>query len=743
LSLLLRLLGVSAIALALAETSFAEPNPQANDPASIPYLGVLVAPVSWHQQIQHGMDSTDPGVQIVGIDPGSPADRARFRQNDLIVRANGNLIYIPADLDRELARLGPGDTIPLLLSRGQETREVDIPVATLPQGFVGFTVQPLSTLDTLRATLPSHLASNDELPVVSWIQRRFPWPRNSQLRPGSVIVSVNGTRVSSVEELHSLTEALRMGDDVSLVYFLDGQNREMSIVAQVPPKSWSGLHLEELTPFLTQAESLSMAEVEAGGLFVRRVEAASPGMTAGLKERDQILSLDGVPLTSLDEFHESYDGLPLGQKSQLVVRRTDGGLDTVSLTRDGKLGVPRKGTSAPSPYAIPLIGFGRGRGQLLLDLFAPRNPLQFSFRHVPIVVPFPSDWTKVTGVNFIGGTSLRLTGPARAAGSVESGRGSATLARARWEYGFGLGYDRWSHSLGVDWRSVSMSYIDKPTPFYHERISNQGETWFFAMLLGEDDRRYVDSRGWTFSWRILDRPWPGHSARFRLGFLDQEPLANASAGSLFGRNSFAANPEGKAIDGRSHSATFSYAYSKVNRRAWTRSLLMGEVRMAGALLGGDREFVRWEANAVKAIRLSRRVYASAQGWAGLATGSLPPQERFYAGGKGTLPGYADHEFSGDRAVVINTQLAWVLFGKPEQRVQFRLFSGVDTGNAWESDSGSPRFKNDLALGFGLFLSEDFQIPFPTGVSATWARPLDKDDGDWRFQLDFFGGAVYR
>jgi hemolysin activation/secretion protein len=283
--------------------------------------------------------------------------------------------------------------------------------------------------------------------------------------------------------------------------------------------------------------------------------------------------------------------------------------------------------------------------------------------------------------------------------------------------------------------------MDRPRPFYREQISNLEETWFLAAFFGEDLLRYVNVKGWAATWKVKDQPSPGHDLALGFEFHREEPVANAGTSSLFGTDDFSPNPFDEIDAGRSHTTTLSYSFDRVHWRSWTRSLVTAEVRVAGGALGGDQEFVRWEANATNTARFLRRLYADARLRAGTATGSLPFQEEFAIGGKGTLPGYRDHEFSGDRTLLLRSRVSWVPFGLPEQVVQYRLFVGLGAGNAWRVDDvpNTPRLRTSFAFGHGVYIPARFWIPFPVGISASWATPLDDDRG-WRFHLNILGGA---
>ena len=63
----------------------------AHDARESRYVGLQVVTIPLSARIRDGLASTHPGVELVGVDPGSPADGARLQQQDLIERANGRL----------------------------------------------------------------------------------------------------------------------------------------------------------------------------------------------------------------------------------------------------------------------------------------------------------------------------------------------------------------------------------------------------------------------------------------------------------------------------------------------------------------------------------------------------------------------------------------------------------------------------------------------------------------------------
>ena len=374
----------------------------------------------------------------------------------------------------------------------------------------------------------------------------------------------------------------------------------------------------------------------------------------------------------------------------------------------------------------------------------------FTMKRLAFPAPLPVLWTKVTGACFGGKTGINWDATRHSGRSViQPGTEAwdAPTLRTDWRWSYGIGDKRWHHRVDLVGRgtwSPRVTYQDQPQSFYREEISNPATAILSSAFVGQDKLRYTRARGWSVGWDVPLPRLPGHRVQLTFARIHESPLGNMPASSIFGRSGFTSNPTQGVASGFRNSATLRYAFASTRMRAWTRAFIESEVRAAGGTLGGDLDFVRWEANAARSFRFTRHLYLDNRVRAGLATGRLPLQEEFYAGGIGTLPGYADFQFTGDRTLLGRTRLSVVPFGLPEQWVQFRVFAGLDAGHAWRSDriSGVPRLRTDLALGAGVFLAGvGDAVFFPSGISVAWARPLDEGIGRWRLQFDFFGGAV--
>ena len=78
--------------------------------------------------------TTDAGAEIVGIIPGSPAEKVGLLIGDVITRVNGQNVTQDMPLNELIMRYQPGDTVTLTVSRGGQTRKIDVKLAAEPQG---------------------------------------------------------------------------------------------------------------------------------------------------------------------------------------------------------------------------------------------------------------------------------------------------------------------------------------------------------------------------------------------------------------------------------------------------------------------------------------------------------------------------------------------------------------------------------------------------------------------------------
>ena len=74
------------------------------------------------------------GVKIVGVVPGSPAEKAGLQKDDLLVGIDGVEVKEPFDVSYQVGLKKPGDVGPIVVSRGAETLTLTVTYDVVKHG---------------------------------------------------------------------------------------------------------------------------------------------------------------------------------------------------------------------------------------------------------------------------------------------------------------------------------------------------------------------------------------------------------------------------------------------------------------------------------------------------------------------------------------------------------------------------------------------------------------------------------
>jgi Do/DeqQ family serine protease len=156
------------------------------------------------------------GMLVTGVSPGSPADQAGLKAGDIVYAIDGKEVLDPGSLRYQIATQPVGESVTMTIVRGGTAQNLELRLSAppenpprqltqLPNGSIlaGVSIANLSPAlaQELGAGLP------EKGVVVVAVPREAPAARTRFPRPGDVVESVNGQRVTTVSDVRSALAA--------------------------------------------------------------------------------------------------------------------------------------------------------------------------------------------------------------------------------------------------------------------------------------------------------------------------------------------------------------------------------------------------------------------------------------------------------------------------------------------------------------------------------------------------------
>ncbi len=176
------------------------------------------------------------------------------------------------------------------------------------RGDVGLAVQDLT--DDLAAALgiPGRHGV-----VVREVEPGSPAAR-AGVRPGDVVVAIDGRELRSREEFEARTAGLAQGEDLRLDLLRDGAELAVPLTA-------GALTDEKMEERGWRLLGLRVSSARSGGVSISEVRRGSPAARAGVRSGDLLLAVDGAELDSPAAFREAVRGLRGASQAEIVVQR--------------------------------------------------------------------------------------------------------------------------------------------------------------------------------------------------------------------------------------------------------------------------------------------------------------------------------------------------------------------------------------------------------------------------------------
>jgi serine protease Do len=168
-------------------------------------LGVTIQEVN--QQLADSFGLKRPGGALVAaVEENGPAAKAGIQAGDVILKFNGAAISSSAELPAQVADVKPGSKATLELSRNGAHKNIDVTVGELKvvkiasadspdreHGRLGLALRPLAPEERQQVGTKGLVVEAASGPAA-----------RAGIRPGDLLLAVNGTAIQSVEQLRAL-----------------------------------------------------------------------------------------------------------------------------------------------------------------------------------------------------------------------------------------------------------------------------------------------------------------------------------------------------------------------------------------------------------------------------------------------------------------------------------------------------------------------------------------------------------
>ena len=202
------------------------------------YLGVMIQDVTPALAKQFNLKD-DKGALVGDVLPKGPADKAGLMNGDVITQFGGKAVSDSRHLKLEVARIKPGETVPVTLLRDGATKNLSVTVSELPgsEKLANKETGSAGQNDTLSGVAVSDLdaQSRRQINVPSNINGALVTEVDPQsaaadagLKAGDVITSINREAVKNAEDAVRLTEHAK--DKTTLVHVWTGHGSHYIVV---------------------------------------------------------------------------------------------------------------------------------------------------------------------------------------------------------------------------------------------------------------------------------------------------------------------------------------------------------------------------------------------------------------------------------------------------------------------------------------------------------------------------------
>ncbi len=190
------------------------------------YMGLAPKEMTYDEQKRYGVKK---GVLVMQVQDGTPAAKAGFQVEDVILRFNGKPIESEADFREAVARTSPGTSVPIIVKRNDSEKTINVTIGAADEpkapatdnapkaearGKVGIVVG-----DATDPQVRTELKLKADIKTGAVVVEVVPGSPAAEagVMPGDVVERIDGKATPNAEALTNVVKSLPSGKEITIV----------------------------------------------------------------------------------------------------------------------------------------------------------------------------------------------------------------------------------------------------------------------------------------------------------------------------------------------------------------------------------------------------------------------------------------------------------------------------------------------------------------------------------------------
>ena len=278
---------------------------------------------------------SDPGVLVLGVQAGSPAEKAGMVRGDVILEARGAAVNTLRDLARTVESLKPGDSLAVKIRHGDAQKSLSLVLGSQAgRTWMGVLLypgedregRPFGDFRSGALPFPPGGAFVDSVAADSPAEK-------AGLKKGDVILSVDGAAFGPQSGLGDLIAARKVGDTVTLSVQSPPRTgekgpRELKVQLEKKPAGEGPYLGIEYSMAPLMGDRMMPGPGAMAGVFVADVASDSPAARAGITARDLITKVEGADVRDPQQVVDAITKHKPGDSLALTIQHWGEAKDT-------------------------------------------------------------------------------------------------------------------------------------------------------------------------------------------------------------------------------------------------------------------------------------------------------------------------------------------------------------------------------------------------------------------------------